>query len=300
MAISVVIPAFNEESSLARCVRAVLAQSGGAVVEVIVVDNGSRDDTHAVAVALADGDSRVRVLREKVPGVAAARRAGFDAASESVIAGIDADTIVEDGWAQAIDGFFARHPATAAVTAPMVMRDLPLQRVYRRAQQRFVQRAVDADAAGATVGIAALSGANMAIRARAWKLVRDHVSLRRDVFDDLDLSLCLTEAGLSIAVAPGMQATVSGRRTLTSVAEHLRYAACVPRTYRMHHRSAAAILNTAYIPVGALRHALFLPLNRSWDPDARRVDLTRLGARQQYRAAPTKATLPSMEQTIND
>ena len=240
--ISVVVPAFNEEHTLSRCLGALVGQPADVVSDIVVVDNNSVDDTVLVAVDFAAQDDRVRVVHQKRPGVAAARQAGFDAASEPIIAGVDADTIVEPGWAAAIAAFFDRHPEVAAVSAPMVMRDLPLQGAYRRVQNRLIERAVQAGARGDTVSLPALTGANMALRATAWAAVRDHVSRRQDLFDDLDLSLCLVDNGSAIALAPGMTATVSGRRTLTSIAEFVRYALCVPRTYWFRGRRSAALL----------------------------------------------------------
>ena len=59
---SVVIPVFNSASTLARAVRSALAQTETAI-EIIVIDDGSQDDSHAVACTLAAEDPRVRVLR---------------------------------------------------------------------------------------------------------------------------------------------------------------------------------------------------------------------------------------------
>ncbi|GAA2048136.1 glycosyltransferase family A protein [Williamsia deligens] len=291
MPISVVAPAFNEEHTLPRCLHALMGQPTDVVVDIVVVDNNSVDDTVRVATEIAAQDDRVRIVHEERPGVAAARRAGFDAASSSIIAGVDADTIVEPGWAESIEEFFDRHPAVSGVSAPMVMRDLPLQGGYRRLHDRLVERAVRAGARGGTVSLPALTGANMALRATAWAGVRDHVTERQDLFDDLDLSLCLADDGSAIALAPGMSATVSGRRTLAPVPEFVRYALCVPRTYWCHHRHLAAILNAAVIPLGIVRHAVFLPIGRSWDSDAQRYVPARLFRRQRYRASPVKSAL---------
>lgn len=80
--LSVVIPCFNEEDSIARVLKAV----PGGVREVIVVDNNSTD--HTVAIAAACG---ARVVRESVQGVGAAVRTGFRSAMGGVIAVIDGD-----------------------------------------------------------------------------------------------------------------------------------------------------------------------------------------------------------------
>ncbi|MDP3207929.1 MAG: glycosyltransferase, partial [Rhodoglobus sp.] len=71
--ISVVIPARNDSVMLAACLRALADQTRPAD-EIIVVDNGSTDDTAAVAVA-----AGVRVIQESLWGIFPATAAGFDA-----------------------------------------------------------------------------------------------------------------------------------------------------------------------------------------------------------------------------
>ena len=64
-------------------------------IEIIVVDDGSTDDTLAVAERHADQDPRIKIIRQDNAGVAAARNAGWQAACAEFIAFIDAD----DLWA---------------------------------------------------------------------------------------------------------------------------------------------------------------------------------------------------------
>lgn len=87
--VSVVIPARDAAATLPRAVRSVLDQDY-APVEVIVVDDGSRDDTAATAAAL--GARLVRLMPSQ--GVGAARNAGIAAARGAVVAFQDAD----DEW----------------------------------------------------------------------------------------------------------------------------------------------------------------------------------------------------------
>ncbi len=88
--VSVVIPAFDAEAYIEEALASVLAQSL-APVEVVVVDDGSRDGTAARAAAV---DPRVRVLRQENRGVSAARNAGVSAAQGAWVAFLDAD----DAW----------------------------------------------------------------------------------------------------------------------------------------------------------------------------------------------------------
>jgi glycosyltransferase involved in cell wall biosynthesis len=87
--VSVVIPCYNAERYIAATLRAVLAQAG-AELEVIVVDDGSKDGS----AALVEREfAQVRLIRRANAGVAAARNAGIAAATGDWIAFCDADDI---------------------------------------------------------------------------------------------------------------------------------------------------------------------------------------------------------------
>ena len=78
--LSVVVPAFNEEATLAASVAEMLASAGtlGVPFEVVVVDDGSTDGTAHVATELSARDGRVRLVRRPVNGrIGAALRTGI-------------------------------------------------------------------------------------------------------------------------------------------------------------------------------------------------------------------------------
>jgi len=92
--VSVVMPVYNAAATLEKSVASVLAQSYREL-ELLAVDDGSRDDSLARLERLAAADARVRVLRMPAnAGVAAARNLGLDAAQGRYIAFVDSD----DGW----------------------------------------------------------------------------------------------------------------------------------------------------------------------------------------------------------
>jgi glycosyltransferase involved in cell wall biosynthesis len=90
--VSVIMPAYNSARFLAESVRSVQAQTFGGW-ELIVVDDGSTDDTAAVARQLAGADPRLRYLRRENGGQAAARNTGLRAARGDLVAFLDSDDL---------------------------------------------------------------------------------------------------------------------------------------------------------------------------------------------------------------
>jgi GT2 family glycosyltransferase len=94
--ISVVIPSLNGAAGIDRCLRALALQPNRSRMEIIVVDDGSSDDT--AAVARAHGVTVIRHPRNL--GVATARNTGVNAATADIIAFLDDDCEPEPGWAE--------------------------------------------------------------------------------------------------------------------------------------------------------------------------------------------------------
>jgi GT2 family glycosyltransferase len=92
--VSVVIPAYQAAWSIAETLRSVQAQTYPHF-EVIVVDDGSTDDTTSIVQSIALHDRRIRLIRQDNAGVAAARNRGVREAFGFFVAPLDAD----DLWA---------------------------------------------------------------------------------------------------------------------------------------------------------------------------------------------------------
>lgn len=90
--VSVIVPAYNAERWVGATLASALAQTHRNL-EVIVVDDGSRDNTSAIVEAFAARDPRVRLLRQANRGVGWARNAAITASNGSLVAPLDQDDL---------------------------------------------------------------------------------------------------------------------------------------------------------------------------------------------------------------
>ncbi|MEM9005027.1 MAG: glycosyltransferase family A protein [Cyanobacteria bacterium P01_F01_bin.86] len=90
--VSVVIPAYNAATFLPQTLASMQAQTYPHL-EILVVDDGSRDRTPAIVQEFAQQDPRIRLLQQANAGVAAARNCGIENAQGELIAPIDADDL---------------------------------------------------------------------------------------------------------------------------------------------------------------------------------------------------------------
>ncbi len=126
--VGIVIPAYNEEDSIARCLDTCMNQTSPPE-EIIVVDNNSTDKTVEIVKDYQDKhpDAHIRLIYEKAQGRTPARNAGFNASRSDVIGRIDADSIIDKTWVAAVrQAFLPDH--VAAATGPVQYYDMPLQK----------------------------------------------------------------------------------------------------------------------------------------------------------------------------
>ena len=92
--ISVIVPIYNVEPYLRRCVDSILAQKYRNL-EIILVDDGSPDDCPQICDEYAAQDERIKVIHKANGGLSSARNAGLDAASGDWVSFIDSDDWIE-------------------------------------------------------------------------------------------------------------------------------------------------------------------------------------------------------------
>jgi len=179
--VSVVIPTRDDAVALAGCLAA-LGRQTVQPCEVVVVDNGSTDQSAAVATAWG-----ARVVIELRVGIPAAAAAGYDAATGDVIARLDADSRPDERWVERIAARMDAEPGLAALTGTGRFVDVP---AWSRAVVSTAYLGAYYLLAYLALGHAPLWGSSMAMRRESWRAVREDVS-RADVHDDLDLAFVL-------------------------------------------------------------------------------------------------------------
>lgn len=92
--VSVIVPCYRQAGHLPHCIGSLTHQTLQSW-EAIIVDDGSPDETAAVAASLAGADTRVRYVRKGNGGLSSARNAGLRAASGDFIQFLDADDLIE-------------------------------------------------------------------------------------------------------------------------------------------------------------------------------------------------------------
>jgi len=255
--VSVVIPAFNEHDTIRACVLAVLDQTVAAF-EIIVVDNASTDDTAEIVRELQAAYPAapiVYLMHDTLQGITPARNAGFDRARGEIIGRIDSDSVVEPNWVEEVGKAFA-DPKVSAATGPAIYYDMPLRRFGARADDllRRTQVTIAHD-------YHLLFGSNMAIRASAWARVGPTTCADLDDtgHEDIDLSIHLHEAGLTVIYWSDMVAGMSARRLDDSPREFFDYVMRFERTYQKHNirsislRAPMAVFLGAYPALKAMR-----------------------------------------------
>lgn len=110
MKYSIVIPVYNVESYIRQCVESVLCQSTKDEYEIILVDDGSPDQSGEICDEFAEEHSHIHVIHSKNFGVSHARNTGIEYASGEYVLFLDADDLWEDGTFRALSEMSVSKP----------------------------------------------------------------------------------------------------------------------------------------------------------------------------------------------
>lgn len=106
MKISVIVPVYNCEPYVERCIRSIMAQTY-TDLEIICINDGSTDSSGEILEQLAYEDSRIRVVHQANSGASAARNAGIDIATGDFITFVDSDDSIESNMYETLIPYFS-------------------------------------------------------------------------------------------------------------------------------------------------------------------------------------------------
>jgi len=93
--ISIIVPVYNIESYLDKCIATILNQSY-LFFELILINDGSTDDSGKICESWSERDDRIQVIHQKNAGAAAARNAGLERAKGEYLMFVDGDDYISD------------------------------------------------------------------------------------------------------------------------------------------------------------------------------------------------------------
>lgn len=209
MDLAFVIPAYNEEALIGACLQSVLREVERSCVkaEIVVVNNNCVDRTPEIARSF----EGVQVVDETKKGLVHARRAGFEATTAELVANIDADTEVPEGWIDTVMDTFKRQPELVGLSGPYVYHDMSLwNRFLVRLFYYLSYTAYLINRFVLKIG-SMIQGGNFVIRRSAWIKAGGYDTSISFYGEDTDIAVRLNKVG-PVKWTFGLPMYTSGRR----------------------------------------------------------------------------------------
>ncbi len=188
MKISLIIPAYNEEAYIGRCLDSVFKNSGGIFSEIVVVNNGSVDGTKN----LAKKYEGVAVVEESRKGANRARQTGFESTQGDVVVFLDADAQITPEWADSVVSEFKRNDKLISLSGPFYCKNFSL---FQKFLIGFYWRAL-AMPCYFILGYMAVGG-NFAVRIKALEQIGGFNTAIDFYGDDTNTARRLHEVGIT-------------------------------------------------------------------------------------------------------
>lgn len=227
LALSLIIPAYNEEEHLIACLDSVAAQTR-LPDEVIVVDNNSTDRTLEIAKSY----PFVRVVSEREQGIVYARDAGFNAAKHQLIGRIDSDSILPPDWVEYVMRFYTEHdPEAVCLTGGGRHYNTPLPHVSQWVLSFLAFRVNQV-----VLGHHFLFGSNMVIPKTVWNRIKSDICVRNDIHEDIDIAIHAHRAGATIVYRRQFIVGVKLRRVFQDHDKLWATLMLWPQSLRVHNK----------------------------------------------------------------
>lgn len=218
--VSFVIPVLNERDYLEHAVRSVLAQELDVPIEVILALGPSSDGTDAVARRLADGDARIRLVRNPAAHIPVGLNIAIRAARYPTIVRVDAHSELQPGYTRAALDTLAR---VRAANVGGVMRadgNTPFQRAVARAYNSRIGLGGGAYHGGTAEGPAESAYLGVMRRSVLEEVGLFDEGIRRG--EDWELNLRIRQAGYRVWFDPDLHVTYWPRESWTRLVRQFR------------------------------------------------------------------------------
>ena len=116
--VSVIVPMYNVGEYISRCIESILNQTYNNI-EIILVDDGSPDNSKCIADGYAEKDQRIKVIHKQNQGVSVARNIGIDASSGDYVCFVDGDDWVMPDYVEHLLELCLKYDADVAYTQDM-------------------------------------------------------------------------------------------------------------------------------------------------------------------------------------
>lgn len=219
MTLSVIIPFYNAEETLADCLESLIAQTVPPF-EVILVDNGSTDRSFSIAEKFLKEErlAKWRLVRELRQGSEYARNTGAAQAAGEILAFTDSDCVADPDWISEITRAFQSHPEAAAVAGRvrgyppknLVQKFLCLYTLRSAVSEEHLYRSYDLFQGG-------FPTANLAVRRHVFNQLKGFDADIPFRIGDIDFCARLYAAGNAILYTPLAAMRHQHRRTLKSM-----------------------------------------------------------------------------------
>jgi GT2 family glycosyltransferase len=220
---SIIIPTFNRVELTVQCLTRLAEATRGIEYEVILVDNGSTDDTQALCDALS-GDVQV-IRNDENLGFAVACNQGAKAARGQYLVFLNNDTIPLDGWLGALVQEVQACPEVAVVGSKLLYQNGTIQHggvafswLYGTAYHLYWGVQADAPLVNRRREFQAVTAACMLVRREAFEEVGGFDEGFRNGFEDMDLCLKIRDRGGRVVYQPKstlyhLESQTPGRKT---------------------------------------------------------------------------------------
>lgn len=112
--ITIIVPIFNGENFLATCIQSIKNQTHKSL-EIIIIDDGSTDNSLKICLKIAEEDKRIKVIQKKNGGVSSARNMGLSIAQGDYVAFVDCDDYIDSNMYECMLKEIKNHNSDIAI-----------------------------------------------------------------------------------------------------------------------------------------------------------------------------------------